>query len=183
MSAGEAVNLPNSLTLLRILLVPVFVVLLLKGHFDQALGVLLLAGITDGLDGTIARFAKQQTLLGAYLDPFADKLLMTSGFLTLGALELVPRWVVALVVCRDVLLLSATIWAKCTGARCNIEPTVMGKASTLLQVCYLFAAVYLASRGADLQLLAPLLYAMLACNLLSGCHYLYRGLAAQFHRE
>ena len=78
-------NIPNSLTILRILLIPVYVGLLVYERFDAAMGVLLLAGVTDALDGTIARAANQRTRLGAFLDPLADKLLLTSGFITLSS--------------------------------------------------------------------------------------------------
>ena len=94
-------NIPNSLTILRILLIPVYVGLLVYERFDAAMGVLLLAGVTDALDGTIARAANQRTRLGAFLDPLADKLLLTSGFITLSTIHLIPSWVTIVVVSRD----------------------------------------------------------------------------------
>jgi phosphatidylglycerophosphate synthase len=101
-------NIPNSLTILRILLIPVYVGLLVYERFDAAMGVLLLAGVTDALDGTIARAANQRTRLGAFLDPLADKLLLTSGFITLSTIHLIPSWVTILVVSRDAMLLLGT---------------------------------------------------------------------------
>src|SRR6184192_3297137 len=101
-------NLPNSLTILRILLIPVFIGFLLYERYEYSLAVLLLAGLTDGLDGTIARVANQRTRLGAFLDPLADKLLLTSGFVTLSSIHLIPSWVTIVVVSRDAMLLLGT---------------------------------------------------------------------------
>src|SRR5207248_8273760 len=120
-------NLPNSLTILRILLVPLFVGFLLYDRYDYSLGVLLLAGLTDGLDGTIARVANQRTKLGAILDPLADKLLLTSGFITLSALHLVPLWVVILVVSRDVILLAGALLSRFAESSVDMAPTLIGK--------------------------------------------------------
>src|SRR5262249_32596998 len=107
-------NIPNSLTILRILLIPVYIGLLVYAEYDYALLVLLLAGMTDALDGTIARVANQRTRLGAFLDPLADKLLLTSGFLTLSSIHLIPTWVTILVVSRDLMLLLGTAVAQFT---------------------------------------------------------------------
>lgn len=174
MSANSVMNVPNSLTLLRILLIPVFVSLLGDERFDAALGVLLIAGLTDGLDGTIARVANQQTTVGAYLDPLADKLLLTAGFVTLSLLHLVPVWVTTVIVSRDVLLMAATLVGRWTAAQVDISPSVWGKATTLFQLAYLLLVVTLASRRMDLQVLAPLLYLMVGVTTFSGGHYLYR---------
>ena len=89
-------NVPNSLTMLRILLIPVYVGLLNYEQFDYALATLFIAGLTDALDGTIARVADQRTRLGEVLDPLADKLLLTTGFITLSVMHLVPLWITIL---------------------------------------------------------------------------------------
>lgn len=175
MWTGSVMNLPNSLTVLRILLVPVFVGCLFQGRYDAALAVLLVAGLTDGLDGTIARAANQQTRVGAYLDPLADKFLLTSGFLTLAFLALVPAWVTVVVVGRDLVLMAATLIARVTETRIDITPTILGKGTTLLQLAYLLLVVVLTSREMAVQLLHPLAYAVVGVTLLSGAHYLYRG--------
>jgi len=174
-AAGDAFNIPNSLTLLRILLIPVFVGLMLYAWYDWALGVLLVAGLTDALDGTIARAANQRTRLGMYLDPLADKLLLTSGFITLSVLHLVPLWVVILVVSRDVILLAGTVLAQLTESTVDIAPTILGKGTTVCQLAYLVLAVVVVSRQMETQLLQPLLYVMAALTVGSGAHYLYRG--------
>jgi len=174
-SAGDAFNIPNSLTLLRILLIPVFVGLMLYARYDWALGVLLVAGLTDALDGTIARAANQRTRLGMYLDPLADKLLLTSGFVTLSVLHLVPLWVVILVVSRDVILLAGTLLAQLTESDLDIAPTLLGKCTTVAQLIYLLVSVVVLSRQMEGHLVEPLMYMMVALTIGSGAHYLYRG--------
>ena len=173
--ADESMNLPNSLTILRILLVPLFVGFLLYDRYDYSLAVLLLAGLTDGLDGTIARVANQRTRLGAFLDPLADKLLLTSGFVTLSILHLVPLWTAILVVSRDLILMTGTLLVQLTESRVDISPTLLGKGTTLFQLSYILLVVILASRQMDLRIIQPLLYLVVALTLLSGFHYLYRG--------
>jgi cardiolipin synthase len=168
-------NVPNSLTVLRILLIPVFIGFLIYEQYNYALVTLVLAALTDGLDGTIARIANQRTRLGAYLDPLADKLLLTSGFLTLSILHLIPLWVAILVVSRDFILLTGTLLAKLTESRVDISPTMLGKGTTLFQLTYIVMVVALSSRRMDLLFLQPLLYFMVGLTVLSGFHYLYRG--------
>lgn len=168
-------NIPNSLTILRILLIPVYVGLLIYERFNGAMIVLLVAGVTDALDGTIARAANQRTRLGAFLDPLADKLLLTSGFVTLSAIHLIPTWVTILVVSRDAMLLLGTAVAQFTESNIDIAPTVFGKGATFLQLSYVLLVIFLSSRHLDLSVLTPLLITMVAFTVSSGCHYLYRG--------
>lgn len=175
LTIAGALNVPNSLTLLRILLIPIFVGLLVYRRYDYALGVLLLAGLTDALDGTIARVANQRTQLGAYLDPLADKLLLTTGFITLSVLHLVPLWVVILVVSRDVILMTGTLLVRLTDSPVDLSPTVLGKGTTLLQLSYVLLVIALTSRQVDVRLLDPLLFTAAGLTLASGLHYLYRG--------
>lgn len=174
-AAGEAMNLPNSLTILRILLIPVFIGFLLYERYEYSLAVLLVAALTDSLDGTIARVANQRTRLGAYLDPLADKLLLTSAFVTLAVLHLVPLWIAILVVSRDMILMTGTLLVRLTELRVDISPTMLGKGTTLFQLAYIVFVVMLTSRQMDLRLLQPLLYLMVGLTVVSGFHYLYRG--------
>lgn len=168
-------NLPNSLTILRILLIPVFIGLLLHEQHNYALGVIILAGITDALDGTIARMANQRTKLGAYLDPLADKLLLTASFATLAMIHLIPLWVAILVVSRDLILLMGTLLAQLTDLRLDITPTVWGKATTVLQLAYVILLLLFSALQSDLRSLEWLLYPMAGLTLFSGLQYLYRG--------
>ena len=168
-------NIPNSLTILRILLIPCYIGLLVYGRFDEALIVLLVAGLTDALDGAIARMKNQYTRLGAVLDPLADKMLLISGFVTLSLIHLVPSWVTILVVSRDVILMLGTAVAHFTDSRVDITPTFLGKGTTFLQLSYVVMVIFLTSRRIDLAVMLPLLFGMISFTLLSGLHYLYRG--------
>ena len=168
-------NIPNSLTILRILLIPVYVGLLVYEEYEQALLVLLAAGVTDALDGTIARVMNQRTRLGTFLDPLADKLLLTSGFVTLSAIHLIPLWVTIVVVSRDLILLLGTAVAEFTETAVDITPTFLGKGTTFLQLAYVLLVIFLSSRRIDPSLIQPLLIGMVVFTLLSGFHYLYRG--------
>jgi cardiolipin synthase len=168
-------NIPNSLTILRILLIPVFIGFMTYRQYGYALAALLFAGGTDALDGLVARMTNQQTRLGEILDPLADKLLLTSAFLTLAALHLVPSWVVILVVSRDLILMVGTVVAHVTNVSIDITPTVLGKGTTLCQLTYVLLIVAMIWHGMKIAALFPLLVVMVVFTLGSGFHYLYRG--------
>ena len=168
-------NIPNSLTILRILLVPVYIGFMTYGSYGFALLTLLVAGLTDAIDGHLARKLNQRTRLGTLLDPLADKLLLTSSFISLAMLHLVPSWLVILVASRDIILLLGTVVAHVTSTPINVTPTFLGKGATFLQLTYVLLIIFLSSRQMDLSLLTPLLVAMVVFTVSSGCHYLYRG--------
>lgn len=128
-------NLPNFLTLLRLLAIPVFLILLMDARWAEALGVFVAAGVTDALDGAIARLTHTKTTLGAYLDPAADKLLLMAAFLALGFMQEVPRWLVVVVLSRDVILvLGYFLLFVMTQNAMEVRPSIAGKLSTFLQL-------------------------------------------------
>lgn len=170
-------NIPNSLTILRILLIPVIVGFLVYGHYDYALITLIVAMITDALDGTIARLANQKTQFGAYLDPLADKLLLMTTFITFSLLSLVPVWSVIVVVSRDAILLTGTLLSHVTDTKIDASPSVLGKATTLFQSAYIILVLIFSSRQFDPELLTPLLYTMCILTVASGLHYIMRGVS------
>ena len=134
-------GLPNWLTILRILLIPVFVTLLVYRRAGLALLVFCLASLTDLLDGYIARSQGRQTRLGAFLDPMADKLLLTSGFVTLTWLKVIPFWITAVVVSRDVVLSIGVLVIHVAGGTVHPAPTWIGKMSTVFQMLTVLAAM------------------------------------------
>jgi cardiolipin synthase len=174
--ADNPINLPNSLTVLRILLVPVFVGFLLYEYFDYALVTLLVAAVTDGLDGAIARITDQRTRLGEYLDPLADKLLLVSAIVTLSVLHFIPLWAVILVVSRDAILLTGTVLANLTEIDIDIAPTWLGKGTTLAQICYVIMVILFATARVSAELVIPFLFVMVVLTTGSGMHYLFRGI-------
>ncbi len=144
---------PNLLTLSRVLLVPVFVLMMVAGRARDAFLVFLLAGLTDVLDGLAARLWHQKSRLGLWLDPLADKLLLTSAFVILGLVRVsrpnaIPFTVVAIVIGRDVLIaLGALALLKLRGQKV-FYPTILGKVSTVAQVLTVLAVLILNARGA-----------------------------------
>ena len=125
---------PNLLTLLRLFIIPFLVINLLGHHNALALALFVLAGISDALDGQIARRWGQSTRLGQYLDPIADKLLLSTLFLTVTHMKLVPQYVTVLVFARDlgILLISTLLYV--THTMRDFRPSVLGKLNTLLQL-------------------------------------------------
>jgi len=129
------INIPNAITLLRILMVPLFLSFLAEDSIDLALIVFIAAGISDGIDGAVARLTDSRTELGAHMDPAADKLLLVSAFIALGIKEMVPLPLMILVIVRDVVILGAyLISAAMAGQSMPMQPTLWGKLSTFLQL-------------------------------------------------
>ena len=125
---------PNLLTLLRLFIIPFLVIEILDAHYRVAFALFLLAGISDALDGLLARWLSQRTTLGLYLDPIADKLLLSTLFLTFTHVGLMPRYVTVLVFSRDlgILLIATLLFA--TGTLRDFRPSLFGKLNTLFQI-------------------------------------------------
>ena len=170
----------NQLTILRMVFVPVFVILLVYEHLGWAFAIFILAGVTDGLDGLIARLLKQKTSLGAYLDPIADKLLLTTSFVvlsikSLGLPNTVPLWLTILVISRDVILVvSVLIIVISTGHR-NFPPSIYGKAATFFQILTMVAVLYLNYQRNTTQALQGIFLLTAVVTVYSGFDYVYRG--------
>jgi cardiolipin synthase (CMP-forming) len=128
-------HIPNVLTVVRILLVPFTVWALLRGDYNLAFFAFLTAGITDGVDGYLARRFKLDTELGAYLDPLADKFLLVSVFVTLAVMQVLPPWVAILAVTRDVLIVGAVMLARVLEKPVVIKPVMISKVNTVAQIC------------------------------------------------
>jgi len=167
-------GLPNWLTLLRILLIPFFVTLLVYRETWWALVVFCLASLTDMLDGYIARSHDRKTRLGAFLDPVADKLLLTSAFVTLTYLRMVPFWITAVVVSRDLILSVGVLVIHVSGGTVHPAPTWIGKASTALQMATVLASMAFTAQTAWLPRTFAWITAVL--TLASGVQYMFQGL-------
>jgi len=170
------INLPNLLTIIRILLTPLFVIVLLKDLYGPALLIFTIAGISDGLDGFIARYFNQRTTLGAYLDPIADKLLLVSAFVSLAILKIVPSWVTVIVISRDVLIIMGIAIFTLTEKRYKIKPSIVSKITTVAQITtIIFALVNLHIAGYSV-LMATLFWVTAGLTTVSGLHYIYYGM-------
>ncbi len=172
---GGRVNLPNSLTLFRILLVPMFVGLVLYGHPSGALAVFLVAGLTDALDGLLARLLDQQTTLGRYLDPLADKLLLVAAFIVLSVEGWVPLWVTIIVVSRDIIISVGSLVIHLLRERPDIAPTPLGKVTTVLQLAYIVAVLLGTAMPLPGWVVLVSVLVVAALTVASGLHYIVRG--------
>lgn len=128
---GEPVTIPNYITIFRFLLVPLIVTALLTARYGVALTAFVVAGLSDAADGFIARHYNQGSVLGGYLDPVADKLLLVSVFVVLGYLGELPIWLVVLVVSRDILIVGAVVLATIIGHAIAMHPHISSKANTV----------------------------------------------------
>ncbi|MBF0621655.1 MAG: CDP-diacylglycerol--glycerol-3-phosphate 3-phosphatidyltransferase [Magnetococcales bacterium] len=167
-------NLPNTLTLFRIILVPVFLWYVMEHNHQVAFWLFVVAGVTDGVDGFIARRFNQMTALGAILDPLADKVLIISGFLVLGMLEYLPYWLVLLIVGRELVVFTGALAIRVIDPDSSLKPTGIGKLNTLLQISLL--AVVLGSSIVTLPgwLVSVLIIMVVCTTILSGLIYLWR---------
>ncbi len=179
-------NIPNFLSMFRITLIPLFIICISYEKHIAALAVFLGAAVTDALDGFLARRFKQKTALGAYLDPIADKLLLVSSYIAFALLHLIPRWLTILVVSRDIIISMGILLLRLNAFHPEIRPSLISKCTTFFQIVTITAALLFhvaggriahfadsASRGAAL---AALCWITGVCTVLSGMHYIFRGL-------
>jgi len=167
---------PNLLTLSRLILLPFVAITVLKGHYGWALAIFVIAGISDGLDGLLARLMKQQTTLGQYLDPIADKLLLSTMFLVLFAAHKIPLTVTVLVFSRDIIIVIICTLLYVTDAMKTFRPTWLGKANTVAQILTVLF-VLLPEVSSDIWIAKGRQLGFnvtVALTILSGVHYVLR---------
>ena len=172
---GLVGNIPNIITLLRLFAVPVLVWLILHGYLEAAFWVFIAAGISDGLDGFIAKRYGLVTKLGTYLDPVADKALLVCAFITLGHAGHIETLLVILVVFRDVLIVGGTVMFHALDDPVEMKPIFISKFNTLVQI--VLVSVILANLGLglpDFGMLPALSYLVGVTTVLSGLAYLGR---------
>jgi cardiolipin synthase len=182
--SSRILTVPNTLTVFRMVLIPVFVTLLFYQRFVLALGVFVLAGLTDGLDGLLARRFDQQSQLGTILDPIADKLMMVTSFVVLSMRSVFPQplpshlpipfWVTVAVISRDVfIVVGAAAINIMTGFR-GFRPSWLGKVNTTVQIVAIAAIMFAASVPYYTGYYLPTVYAtVFLFAVLSGLHYIF----------
>lgn len=172
---SQILSAPNQLTLARLVFLPFILIKLLDNHYRGALILFFLAGVSDGLDGLLARRLGQQTLLGQYLDPIADKMLLSTVFLVLSIVRKIPWKFTVLVFSRDIciLLVSAVLYT-IAGLR-DFRPSIFGKANTLAQLAAVVFVMLFEVMHAKWVGVARLgfLRATFALTIISGLHYVY----------
>jgi len=169
---SSMINVPNAITLLRLLFTPIILIYLLHGRYKLALILFVLAGLSDAVDGFLARALKQKTLLGAIMDPIADKLLLDSIYIASAFQKLLPDWLAIIVVSRDVFILIGFIILSLFKKSLEVRPSIPGKLTTTFQII----TVILVLKGVPTGVFYGAVFLTAAMTIFSGLHYLYLGL-------
>jgi cardiolipin synthase len=162
--------------MLRIMSIPLLIILLSYDEHEAAFTVFICAAISDGLDGFIARRFKQKTRVGAYLDPIADKLLLTSSFVAFALLGLIPKWLTILVVSRDVIIAMGIIILQLVSVQVEIKPSMLSKCTTVFQLSTIGSRLLLDVLNRHFDALSVLYWMTGVLTVASGMQYVFRGL-------
>ena len=173
MKLSQLLTAPNQLTLLRMVFLPFIIIHLVGGRYSWALILFVLAGISDGLDGLLARVLKQQTKIGQYLDPMADKLLLSTMFLVLSVLHKIPWKFTVLVFSRDICIVAVSAVLYIAAGLRDFRPSIFGKANTFAQVAAVFFVMLLLVHPVAWVAIARLTFlrATFLFTIVSGLHY------------
>ena len=187
---ARLINIANALTALRVVLIPLFAYLLISGKEPEALIVFVACGASDALDGVLARWLRQRTPVGAYLDPVADKLMMATAFVVLAYVRIVPYWLTILVISRDIfILVGVSLYLLLLGDT-GEGPTALSKANTVVQIltvtCFLAAAAFPETAdawgaGAGGPVSRGVVFLCAATTSASGAQYVYLGIRKLSH--
>ncbi len=180
---GEVINIPNLLTLGRILLTPVIVYFILVGHPLEALVFMAVAGLTDMLDGAIAKHFNMQTKVGAYLDPVADKLMLVSTIVCLFYMNEVPLFVFLAVVFRDAIIIGGAALYELVTRRLSMEPTFLSKITTTVQIFYVLLAILHMGYGFSGEIMLATNWITFAITVTSGLQYMVLWTLKAVHAE
>ena len=166
-------TIPNLITTLRFILTPIFIIYLLNDKLLSALIVFIIAGLSDGIDGFLARALNQKTNIGAYLDPLADKILLISAFIVLPVKGLVPSWLAVIVISRDILILSGVSILFLIKEELTIKPSILSKITTCFQLLTVFIVLSHPYFHSFLQFNIYLFWITAFVTTSSGLHYIY----------
>lgn len=166
---------PNILTVMRLALVPLFIILIDESRFGEALVVFIVAGITDALDGFIAKHFKCETRIGAILDPLADKALLIAAYLMLAGIEMIPFWLMIVVVSRDIIILGGCLLITLIDKMPDMSPSRISKLNTFLQIVTVVVVLMTSAAWFDFSpYLDVFCYAVLVSSVLSGAFYVWQ---------
>lgn len=166
-------HIPNLITGLRVLLTPPVVLLLVFDEYLLALGIFFVAGISDGVDGFLAKRYGWKTRLGSVLDPLADKILLIATFITLGSLSLIPLWLVGLIILRDAIIVGWAAAYQALTQQLEVHPNLFSKINTVTQILLALAIMFFQGTGIPWDgLKSILIFSVLITTLLSGMIYL-----------
>jgi cardiolipin synthase len=168
-------NLPNLFSVARVVFLIPFIYFLRQENYGWAFAILVLAGLTDAADGAMARLLHQRTVLGAYLDPAADKVLMTFSYIALSSFALLPWWLTFLVIGRDVVIVLGVLFLRLLSRPIEARPSATSKATTCLQIATIAAPLFSLSLYPSPWLTDGLSMATAAGTIISGLQYIGRG--------
>jgi len=166
-------TVPNLITTLRIILTPIFIIYLLEGDLGSALVVFTICGVSDGLDGLLARTLKQKSTLGSYLDPIADKLILVSTFVAFAVMEFIPTWLAVTVISRDVLISLGVLFLFINKVEIRIRPSIVSKVTTCLQFITVISILVSEYITLPENLLVALFWLTGVFTISSGLHYIH----------
>jgi cardiolipin synthase len=169
-------NVPNVISLLRIALVPGYLIGVIHGYYRLALVIFVVAALTDVLDGFLARRLHQESVLGLYLDPTADKLLIIVSYVSLAVLGLLPAWVAIVVFFKDLFIALGVAIIFFSGRKPVVKPSLWGKQTTFLQILAVVATLACESADFDWSYLGALFWLTGGMTIFSGCQYIMQGL-------
>lgn len=172
----KVINLPNFLTILRILAIPIFITTIIYHKYLTALSVFICAAITDALDGLIARLTKQQTDLGRFLDPLADKILLTTSFILFAYYGWIPIWLTIIVITRDTIVVVGWFILYLVKDTTQINPSILGKTAIAMQLIFI-AYKILQINYAGFPNYSILMVLTAFFTVISGLQYIYKGFA------
>lgn len=175
MSTLRVLNIPNTLTILRIIIIPVFVTAIIYGRYRPALYLFVAAALTDMLDGLVARLTDQKTPLGTFLDPLADKFLLVTSFILFALYGWIPTWLAVIVISRDLIVVIGWFLLYMITHNSQVEPVALGKAAIALQLILLAYILLSVNMPALPPLPAVFLFLTAAVTSISGLHYIYKG--------
>ncbi|ETR74116.1 MAG: CDP-diacylglycerol--glycerol-3-phosphate 3-phosphatidyltransferase [Candidatus Magnetoglobus multicellularis str. Araruama] len=168
-------SIPNILTVIRILLTPIFVIAIIKNVYSFALMIFAIAAISDALDGLIARYLNQRTELGAQMDPVADKLLLSSAYICLAIIHQIPNWLTVIVISRDVIILMGMSICYISNVYVPIKPSLVSKATTLSQLLTITLALFNEYYPLT-TILCIFCWVTATLTIISGLHYVFIGM-------
>ncbi len=167
----KAKYIPNTITSARILCVPCLIWMLFHQQFERSLVLIFFMGLSDALDGFLARGYGWKTTLGAYLDPLADKLMLLSAFIAFAALGWVPWWLATVIVARDVILLAGAFYYHLSTRQLKMEPLTVSKINTFAQIILAVSLIYAQVGTLHSQLLNALMTIVVCTTVASGMRY------------
>lgn len=164
--------IPNIITGARIVCVPFFVWLLFHHQYERSLILVLLMGLSDALDGFLARWYNWKTTLGAYLDPLADKIMLLTAFVSFAVLGWIPWWLAIIIVARDVVLLVGAVYYHLSTRQLKMEPLAISKINTFVQIVLAVSLIYSQVNPVHTQIISALMTIVAVTTLASGSQYI-----------